>query len=82
MTGIRRAIGRFPGVARTSGDTVTIGFGSNSNTFTVTEDAASASASTLKIDGDTQGGSNPVTLSMVGNTLTVATTVFSTTTSR
>jgi hypothetical protein len=59
----------------TSADTVTIGFGSNSNTFTVTEDAATATASTLKIDGDALGGNNPVTLSMVGNALTVGTTV-------
>ncbi len=60
----------------TSADTVTIGFGSSSTTFTVTEDAATAFASTLKIDGDTQAPTNhAVTLAMVGNTLTVATTV-------
>src|SRR6476659_5161654 len=59
----------------TSADTITIGFGNSSNTFTVTEDAASASASTLKIDGDSQGTNHPVTLLMVGNTLTVGTTV-------
>jgi hypothetical protein len=56
-------------------DTVTIGFGTSSNTFTVTEDAVSASASTLTINGDAQGTNHPVTLSMVGNTLTVGTTV-------
>src|SRR5690242_20598369 len=60
----------------TSADTVTIGFGSASNTFTVTEDTANAAASTLTINGDTQVPTNhPVTLAMVGNTLTVNTTV-------
>jgi hypothetical protein len=59
----------------TSADIVTIGFGSASNTFAVAEDAANAAASTLKIDGDTSGSSHPVTLTMVGNTLTVGTTV-------
>ena len=60
----------------TSIDTVTIGFGSSTTTtFSVTEDAASASASTLTINGNSQGSANhPVTLSMVGNTLTVGTT--------
>jgi hypothetical protein len=60
----------------TSIDTVTIGFGnSTTTTFSVTEDAASANASTLKIDGDAQGGTHGVTLSLIGNTLTVASTV-------
>jgi hypothetical protein len=60
----------------TSADTVTIGFGSASNTFTVTENTANAAASTLTIDGDTQAPINhSVTLSMVGNTLTVNTSV-------
>ncbi len=59
----------------TSADTVTIGFGNTSNTFTVTEDTANAAASTLTINGDTAGTVHPVTLSMVGNTLTVNTTV-------
>jgi hypothetical protein len=64
------------GAVPTSADTVTIGFGSStSSTFTVTEDALNALASTLKIDGDTQGGAHSVTLSMVGNTLTVGTTI-------
>jgi hypothetical protein len=60
--------------APTSTDDVTIGFGSSTNpSFIVTEDVASVTVKSLTINGDTAVPTNhPVTLALVGNTLTVS----------